>query len=85
MNTNELNQIANQVAQLLGKATPSKTGTGIQVPTELLDPTSDQTKRGAVLEAYTARVMDHPSTSWNETERRAVHEQTQNVLKGLGY
>ncbi len=84
MTQNELDQIAEKVAQRLSGSLPQG-GSGVAYPKELADPNVDPALRAAVLEAYTGRLMDLPASTLNQTERKAMLEQAQIVLKGMGY
>jgi hypothetical protein len=85
MDQNELNRIADALVQRLGGNKPIGGGSGVQRPKELDDPNTDPTLRAKVLEGYTGALMDQPQATWSDAERRSVLEQTQTVLRGMGY
>jgi len=60
-------------------------GTGIPVPAELNDKNANPEARAKMLDLYTAALMERPQSTWNATERAAVHEKALSVMRGMGY
>jgi hypothetical protein len=85
MDQTQINQIADAVMQRLsgGKTPGSGRGTAVARPKELDDAGTDPTLRAAILENYTARLMEQPASSWSETEKAALWEQSRKVLATL--
>jgi len=61
-------------------------GTGIPRPKELDEAGTDPTTRAKCLDIYAAQITDKPQNTWDASERAAVRERINQVLKSdLGY
>jgi hypothetical protein len=68
MDQTEVNRIADAIMHRLGGNKPVGNGSGITRPKELDDANTDPTLRAAVLDSYTARLMEVPQANWNEAD-----------------
>ena len=68
-------------AILAARNEPKTIGSGVKRPVELDSPDTDPTLRAAILEHYTAKVSDLPSSTRSKAEAQSVRDQVAAVLK----
>ena len=61
------------------------TGSGVKRDPRLDDAATPADERAGLLEAYTGALLERPQASWSVSEKKAMREQIDKVLGGLGY